>query len=177
MNYLYLKPECFFYDDLSTLQMAISVLNSFGKCTFHTSGPQARHLVWPYYNAHICKSNGQIGRRTRTGGGLADGGVGGAELEAVHTHTVEAAMSVDAVLCAGVRGGALVHIYTRLPIILQSKARVASALERGTHKNGKHRIVPVWGIPVHFMIAVVWLHLYEGTNKGTKASFFNSRKC
>lgn len=77
---------------------------------------------------HICNSNGQIGRRTRTGGGLADGGVGGAELEAVHTHTAEAAMRVDAVLCAGICGGALVHIYTHLPIILQSKARVASAL-------------------------------------------------
>lgn len=72
---------------------------------------------------------------TRTRGGLADGVVGGAELEAVHTHTSEAAVCVDAMLCAGIRGGALVHIYTGLPIILQSKARVASALERETQRK------------------------------------------
>lgn len=80
---------------------------------------------------------------THTRGGLADRGVGGAELEAVHTHTAEAAVSVDAVLCAGIRGGALVHIHTGLPIILQSKARAASALERQTHKKCEYRTVPV----------------------------------
>lgn len=54
----------------------------------------------------------------RTRGGLADRGVGGAELEAIHTQTAEAAVSVDAVLCARICGGALVHIHTGLPIIL-----------------------------------------------------------
>jgi len=81
----------------------------------------------------VCNYNGQIGGLTFTGGGLADSGVGGAELKAVHTHTAEAAVCVDAVLCAGIRGGALIHIYTGLPIILQSKARMASALEREKH--------------------------------------------
>ena len=63
-----------------------------------------------------------------TGGGLADGGVVGAELEALHTETVEAAVCVDAALGAGVAARALVHVHARLPVILQTEAGVTPAL-------------------------------------------------
>ena len=62
-----------------------------------------------------------------TGCGLADGGVFRAELEALHTETVEAALCVVAVLGAGI-GATLIYIHTRLPIVLQMEARVTSAL-------------------------------------------------
>ena len=74
-------------------------------------------------------------RSGRTGGGLADGGVDGAELKAVHAEAVEAAVGVDAALGAGVGGGALVHVRARLAVVLQSEAGEAPALwaaARGT---------------------------------------------
>lgn len=64
-----------------------------------------------------------------TRGGLADGGVVGAELKAVHTQAVEAAVRVDAVLRAGVGGRALVHVHARLAVPLQLEAWVAPALQ------------------------------------------------
>ena len=63
-----------------------------------------------------------------TRGGLADGGVLGAELEAVHAEAVEAAVGVDAALGAGVGGGALVHVRARLAVVLQAEAGEAPAL-------------------------------------------------
>lgn len=63
-----------------------------------------------------------------TRGGLADGGVFRAELESLHTETVEAAVCVDAALSTGVGGCTLVYVHARLPIILQTEARVASTL-------------------------------------------------
>lgn len=67
--------------------------------------------------------------------GLADGGVIGADFKAVHAETVEAAMSVQAVLRTGVGGRALVYIHTRLPISLQLEAWMASALQGPTAEH------------------------------------------
>ena len=63
-----------------------------------------------------------------TGGGFAYGGVCGAEHEALHTQTVEAAVCVDAALRAGIAGRALVDVHTRLPVIFQTEAWVAPTL-------------------------------------------------
>lgn len=63
-----------------------------------------------------------------TGCGFAYGGIVRAKLESVHTETVEAAMCVDAPLCAGIGGGAFIYVNTRLPIIFQAEARAASTL-------------------------------------------------
>lgn len=63
-----------------------------------------------------------------TGGRFADGGVGGTELISVHTHTLEAAVCVDAALRAGEGAGALVHVHAGLPVILQSEPGVTAAL-------------------------------------------------
>lgn len=52
-----------------------------------------------------------------------------AKLESVHTETVEAAMCVDAPLCAGIGGGAFIYVNTRLPIIFQAEARAASTFK------------------------------------------------
>lgn len=63
-----------------------------------------------------------------TGGRFAYGGVFRAKLETLHTQTVEAAVCVDATLRAGIGGCALIYVDTRLPIIFQTEARVASTL-------------------------------------------------
>ena len=85
------------------------------------------------------RAGGLAGWRTR--GGLADGGVDGAKLKAVHTEAVEAAMRVDAALCARVAGGALVHVHARLAITLQLEASLTSALE-GTEHRGRVNTQP-----------------------------------
>lgn len=66
---------------------------------------------------------------------FAYGGVFRAKLVALHTQTVEAAMRVDATLRAGIGGRALVYVDTRLPIIFQTEAGVASALRGGKAKS------------------------------------------
>lgn len=71
--------------------------------------------------------------------GLADGRVVGAEFKAVHAETVVAAVTVDAALRAGVGGGTLVYVHTRLPVTLQLEAGVTAAL-RG--EGAQRRIVP-----------------------------------
>ena len=63
-----------------------------------------------------------------TRGGFAYGGVVRAKLETLHTQTVEAAVCINATLRAGIGGCALIYVDTRLPVILQTEARVASAL-------------------------------------------------
>ena len=66
-----------------------------------------------------------------TRSGFAYGRIFGAELKTFHTQTVEAAMCVDAPLRAGIGGRALVYVHTRLAIIFQTEAGVASALRGG----------------------------------------------
>lgn len=63
-----------------------------------------------------------------TRGGFAYSGVFGAQLETLHTQTVEAAMCVDATLCAGIGSCTLIYVNTSLPIIFQMEARMASTL-------------------------------------------------
>lgn len=63
-----------------------------------------------------------------TRGGFAYGGVVRAKLETLHTQTVEAAMCVNAALCAGIGGCALIYVNTCLPIIFQAESRMASTL-------------------------------------------------
>lgn len=70
-----------------------------------------------------------------TRGGLADGGVIGADFKAVYAQTAEAAVCVQAVLRTGVGGRALVYIHTRLPIALQLESRMASALQGPTTES------------------------------------------
>lgn len=72
-----------------------------------------------------------------TRGGLADGGVVGTGLEAVHAEAVEAAVGVDAALGAGIGGQALVHVHARLPVPLQLESRMTPALKaaRAKEKN------------------------------------------
>ena len=72
-----------------------------------------------------------------TRGGPADGGVFRAELEALHTETVEAALCVVAALGAAM-GAALIYVHTRLPIVLQTEARLTSTLQGETwNRAGK----------------------------------------
>lgn len=59
---------------------------------------------------------------------FAAGWVIGAWHEALDAEAVEATVRVDAPLGAGVRGGAFVHIHTRLPIMLQVETRMTAAL-------------------------------------------------
>lgn len=75
-----------------------------------------------------------------TGGGLADGGVLGAQLEAVHAEAVEAAMGVDAALRARVGGGALVDVHAGLAVVLETEARVAPALWDTPGTMGKNKV-------------------------------------
>lgn len=70
-----------------------------------------------------------------TRGGFAYGRVFGAELETLHTQTVEAAVRVDAALRARIGGCALIYVDTRLPVILQAEAGVASALRGGKEQR------------------------------------------
>ena len=63
--------------------------------------------------------------------GPADGGVFRAELEALHTETVEAALCVVAALGAAI-SAALIYVHTRLPIVLQTEAGVTSTLQGET---------------------------------------------
>lgn len=60
--------------------------------------------------------------------GFAYSGVFRAQLETLHTQTVEAAMSVDTALGAGIGCCTLIYVNTSLPIIFQTEARVASTL-------------------------------------------------
>lgn len=71
-----------------------------------------------------------------TRGGLADGGVVGAELEAVHAEAVEAAVGVDAALGTRVGGHALVDVHARLPVALQLESRMTPALKAARAKGG-----------------------------------------
>lgn len=72
-----------------------------------------------------------------TRGGLADGGVIGAELKAVHAEAVEAAVGVDAALGTGVGGHALVDVHARLPVALQLESRMTPALKAARAKGKK----------------------------------------
>lgn len=74
-----------------------------------------------------------------TRGGLADGGVVGAELKAVHAEAVEAAVGVDAALGAGVGGHALVDVHARLPVALQLESRMTPALKAARAKEKKNK--------------------------------------
>lgn len=71
-----------------------------------------------------------------TGGGFAYGGVHRAELKSLHTEAVEAAVWVDASLRAGVGGGALVDVHTRLSVVFQAEAWMASTLRGGRARGG-----------------------------------------
>lgn len=63
-----------------------------------------------------------------TRSGFAYGGVFRAKLESLHTQTVEAAMCVDAALCARIGGCALIYVGARLPIAFQTETSLASTL-------------------------------------------------
>lgn len=86
-----------------------------------------------------------------TRGGLADGGVVGAELKAVHAEAVEAAVGVDAALGTGVGGHALVNVHARLPVALQLESRMTPALKaaraQGKKKHKRHNLTAGRMIP------------------------------
>lgn len=71
-----------------------------------------------------------------TRGGFAYGGVFRAHQESVHAQTVEAAVRVDAPLCARVGSRTLVDVNTSLSIVFQAEARMASTLRGGKARSG-----------------------------------------
>lgn len=60
------------------------------------------------------------------------GGVVRFELVALYAQALVAPQSVDALLAAGVGGGALVDVNARLPVVLQPEPRTASTLQEAT---------------------------------------------
>lgn len=71
---------------------------------------------------------------TLTCNSFTAGGVVRFELVALYAQALVAPQSVDALLAAGVGGGALVDVNARLPIILQPKPGPASALQEATRR-------------------------------------------
>lgn len=69
---------------------------------------------------------------TLTCDSFAAGGVVRFELVALYAQALVAPQSVDALLAAGVGGGALVDVNARLPIVLQPEPRTASTLQEAT---------------------------------------------
>lgn len=94
---------------------------------------QERHVIKQHIT-HTLISGAHLTR-----GGLADGGVVGAELEAVHAEAVEAAVGVDAALGTRVGGHALVDVHARLPVALQLESRMTPALKAARAKGGEEK--------------------------------------
>lgn len=111
---------------------ASQLLHKLGAATLPCGAPQPAprpSSVPRLPEAHPCL---QSPLRALTCNSFTAGGVVRFELVALYAQALVAAQSVDALLAAGVGGGALIDVNARLPVVLQPEPGTASALQEAT---------------------------------------------